>query len=123
MTCATGMRMMVVMVRPGHNDEDRLRCPLTRRQVTEILQAHEDQLCQFGVKKIRLFGSVARESAGSQSDVDMVVDFSPITYRRFVALKAFLESILGREVDLLTPAAVQGRLKEEIERDLVDVST
>jgi len=55
--------------------------------------------------------------------VDMVVEFSQITYRRFVALKAFLESILGREVDLLTPGAVQGRLKDEIEKDLVDVPT
>ncbi len=115
--------MMIVMVRPEHNDEDRPRGPMTRRQVIEILQAHQDELRQLGVKKIRLFGSIARESAGSQSDVDMVVDFSQITYRRFVALKAFLESILGREVDLLTPAAVQGRLKEEIERDLVDVPT
>jgi len=115
--------MMRVMVRPEHNDEDSPRCPMTRRQVIEILQAHQEQLRQFGVKKIRLFGSVARESAGSQSDVDMVVEFSEITYRRFVALKSFLESILGREVDLLTPAAVQGRLKDEIEKDLVDVPT
>ena len=123
MTCATGIRMMVVMVRPEHNDGDRPRCLLTRRQVIEILQAHEKELRQFGVKKISLFGSVARESAGSESDVDMVVEFSQITYRRFVALKAFLESILGREVDLLTPGAVQGRLKDEIEKDLVDVPT
>ena len=114
---------MVVMVCPEHNDEDRPRYPLMRRQVIQILQAHEEELGQFGVKRIRLFGSVARESAGSQSDVDMVVEFSPITYRRFVALKAFLESILGREVDLLTPGAVQGRLKDEIEKDLVDVPT
>jgi hypothetical protein len=49
--------MMGVMVRPEHIDEDRPRCPLTRRQVIEILQAHPEQLRQFGVKKIRLFGS------------------------------------------------------------------
>jgi len=53
----------------------------------------------------------------------MVVEFSQTTYRRFVALKSFLEAILGRGVDLLTPAAVQGRLKHEIEKDLVDVPT
>ena len=40
-----------------------------------------------------------------------------------MALKSFLESILRREVDLLTPDAVQGRLKDEIEKDLVDVPT
>jgi predicted nucleotidyltransferase len=123
LTYAAGIRMMMVMVRPEHNDEDSPRGPMARRQVIEILQAHQEELRGFGVKKIRLFGSVARESAGSQSDVDMVVEFSEITYRRFVALKAYLESILGREVDRLTPAAVQGRLKDEIEKDLVDVPT
>ncbi|MCX5643122.1 MAG: nucleotidyltransferase family protein [Phycisphaerae bacterium] len=87
----------------------------------ETLQAHHEQLRQFGVRKISLFGSVARESAGSQSDVDMVVEFSETTYRRFIALKSFLESILGRKVDLLTPPAVEGRLKAEIEKDLIDV--
>ncbi len=123
MTCAMKIRMMMVMVRPEHNDEDSSRCPMTRRQVIEILQAHQEELRQFGVKKISLFGSVARESAESRSDVDMVVEFTETTYRRFIALKSFLESILGRKVDLLTPAAVQGRLKEEIEKDLVDVPT
>ncbi|MBM4024589.1 MAG: nucleotidyltransferase family protein [Planctomycetes bacterium] len=96
---------------------------MTRRQVIEILQAHQEELRQFGVKKIHLFGSVAREAAGSTSDVDMIVEFSETTYRRFIALKSFLESILGRKVDLLTPEAVQGRLKQEIEKDLVDVPT
>ena len=115
--------MMMVMVRPEHNDEDRPRSPMTRRQVIEILQAHQDELRQFGVKKISLFGSVARESAEPESDVDMVVELSETTYRRFLALKSFLESVLGRKVDLLTPAAVQGRLKQEIEKDLVDVPT
>jgi hypothetical protein len=111
------------MVRPEHNSEERSRSPITRQQVIETLQAHREQLRQFDVKKISLFGSVARESAESQSDVDMVVEFSETTYRRFVALKSFLESILGRDVDLLTPPAVQGRLKEEIEKDLIDVPT
>jgi hypothetical protein len=116
--------MMIVMVRPEHNDsEDRRSDPMTRRQVIETLQAHQEELRQLGVRKISLFGSVARESAESQSDVDMVVEFSETTYRRFIALKSFLESVLGRKVDLLTPAAVQGRLKEEIEKDLVDVPT
>jgi len=118
------VRMIAFMVRPEHNnDEDCPRRPMTRRQVIETLQVHREQLRRLGVKKIGLFGSVARESAESQSDVDMIVEFSETTYRRFIALKSFLESILGRKVDLLTPPAVEGRLKEEIEKDLIDVPT
>ena len=96
---------------------------MTRQQVIGILQTHREELRQLGVKKISLFGSVARDSIESQSDADLIVEFSETTYRRFVALKAFLESILGRKVDLLTPAAVEGRLKAEIEKDLVHVPT
>jgi hypothetical protein len=42
---------MVGMVRPEHNDGDHPRCPLTRRQVVEILQAHQEELRQFGMNE------------------------------------------------------------------------
>lgn len=93
----------------------------TREEVIASLRSHRAELDDLGVRQISLFGSVARGGLLPESDVDMIVDFSQVTYRRFVALKAFLEAILGRKVDLLTPPAVHGRLKEEIEKDLVDV--
>ena len=88
-----------------------------------MLQSHRRELDQLGVTRISLFGSAARGALGPRSDVDMIVEFSQTTYRRFIALKSFLETILGRGVDLLTPGAVQGRLKAEIEKDLIDVPT
>lgn len=109
------------MVRSGHANQDKRSPALTREQVIELLRAHRAEFDEFGVKRITLFGSVARDDLHHEGDVDMIVDFSPVTYRRFVALKAFLESVLGKRVDLLTPPAVHGRLKEEIEKDLVDV--
>jgi len=93
----------------------------TRDDVIESLRSHRAELDDFGVRRISLFGSVARGALHADSDVDMIVDFSDVTYRRFVALRALLESILGRKVDLLTPPAVRGRFKETIEKDLVDV--
>ena len=111
------------MVRSSHNEERR-SCPAqTREEIIELLRSHQRELKDFGVEGISLFGSAARGTLESQSDVDMVVQFSETTYRRFVGLKSFLESVFGRNVDLLTPHAVQGRLKEEIERDLVHVQT
>ena len=112
------------MVQIEHkNEQEGPRCLMTLEQVIGILQSQRDQLKRFGVKQIRLFGSITHGSLESQSDVDMVVAFSQTTYRRFIGLKSFLESILGRKVDILTPPAVQGRLKEEIEKDLIDVPT
>lgn len=108
------------MARCEHN-EDRLSPSGTREEIIQLLQSHRHELDELGVKHIRLFGSAARGTLQCDSDVDMIVEFSKSTYRRFIGLKSFLESILGRKVDLLTPPAVQGRLRDHIQKDLVDV--
>ena len=116
--------MLIGMIHSEPNrSQDDARCPTTSQQIIDVLQKHREHLKRLGVERIRLFGSAARGELRPRSDVDMVVEFSQTTYRRFVEVKSFLESILGRRVDLLTPAAVQGRLKDEIERDLIDVPT
>lgn len=109
------------MIRSENDNQNRVVPAETREDIIELLQSHRRELDELGVMRLSLFGSAARGSLTPQSDVDMVVEFSQTTYRRFVALKSFLETVLGRGVDLLTPAAVQGRLKQEIEKDLVDV--
>lgn len=111
------------MIRSGHTNDDRVSPPGTREEIIGLLQSHRRELDELGVTRISLFGSAARGDLAPESDVDMVVEFSETTYRRFIALRAFLVSILGRGVDLLTPPAVQGRLKEEIEKDLIHVPT
>jgi len=111
------------MIRSENDNENRAIPAETREQIIELLRSHRRELDELAVTRISLFGSAARGDLTPQSDVDMVVEFSETTYRRFIALKSFLETILGRGVDLLTPAAVQGRLKQEIEKDLVDVPT
>lgn len=102
---------------------DSVQYPTTSQQIVAVLQEHREHLRGLGVQRIALFGSAVRGELGPHSDVDVVVEFSETTYRRFIALKAFLESILGRKVDLLTPDAITGRLKAEIEKDLIDVPT
>lgn len=92
-------------------------------QLSQILCAHKDELHNFGVEKISVFGSVARNCATEKSDIDIVVELREITYRGYVALKKFLEKILQRKVDLVTSDAVTGRFKDEISKDLRDVTT
>jgi hypothetical protein len=92
-------------------------------QLSQILQAHRDELHDFGVEKISVFGSIARNSATEKSDIDMVVELRDITYRGYITLKKFLEKTLQRKVDLVTSDAVTGRFKDEISKDLRDVAT
>ena len=64
---------------------------------------------EYGVKRIGLFGSYAKgTSIKSTSDVDIIVEFDrPIGFK-FMELGDYLETILGKPVDLLTENAIQG---------------
>ena len=72
--------------------------PLTREAVTARLTAAEPDIRALGVAKLALFGSVVRGAARPNSDVDLLVQFSPgqKSYRRFIALSDLLESVPPR---------------------------
>lgn len=55
---------------------------------------------KYGVTKIGIFGSVARNEPDVESDVDIVVEMEPDLLKR-ASLKGELESILGKEVDVV----------------------
>jgi predicted nucleotidyltransferase len=55
---------------------------------------------RYGVTRLGIFGSVARDEAADESDVDVVVEMTPAMFGR-VSLKEELETILGVKVDLV----------------------
>jgi predicted nucleotidyltransferase len=60
---------------------------------------------EFGVRRLDLFGSLARGEGVSGSDVDLLVEFEEPALnpsKRFFGLLHRLEDALGCEVDLLT---------------------
>ncbi len=61
---------------------------------------------QYHVKRIGLFGSFATETATANSDVDLVIEFEQPIGLKFIELCGYLESCLGRKVDVLTTAGV-----------------
>lgn len=78
---------------------------------------------RFGVRRIAVFGSVARNEATELSDVDILVELDPPpSYDRFFELRFHLEKLLGTEIDLVTQAAVRPDLRPYIERELIDVA-
>jgi uncharacterized protein len=77
---------------------------------------------RFGVARLALFGSVSRNQATQDSDVDIVVRFDgPATSARYFGVQFFLEDLLGRPVDLVSEKAVRPELRAHIEQELVDV--
>ncbi|HXJ81930.1 MAG TPA: nucleotidyltransferase family protein [Candidatus Methylomirabilis sp.] len=77
----------------------------------------------FGVRRVALFGSTARDEARQDSDLDVLVEFEVVpTLDDFVGLKYFLEDRIGRRVDLVTLDALKPRMRPVVEREALDVA-
>uniref|UniRef100_B8HN06 DNA polymerase beta domain protein region n=1 Tax=Cyanothece sp. (strain PCC 7425 / ATCC 29141) TaxID=395961 RepID=B8HN06_CYAP4 len=93
---------------------------MDRQGVLDLLDAHRDRLDEFAVKALFLFGSVARDEARSDSDVDFLVEFDrPVGLFTLLGLKAYLEELLGCSVDVGTPSSLRPHLRERVLREAV----
>ena len=97
---------------------------MTREEAIRILRKALPGLKErFGVEDLAIFGSVARNQAGPESDVDVLVTFGGRTrFRVFMGLQFELEELLGLKVDLVTAKALKTIAKPSIDRDLIRVS-
>lgn len=78
-----------------------------RNQILEIAE-----VCN--VENVRVFGSVARGDAGSNSDVDFLVHIRPNTGIEFFGMKADLEKLLNIKIDVVTDTTLHPRIRERI---------
>lgn len=93
---------------------------MERDQILALLKSRRRQLKKYGVHSLSVFGSVARGQARKNSDIDILVDFEkPVGLFEYARLKMYLEDVLGREVDLVTPEALRKELREEILREAI----
>ena len=98
---------------------------MRRDEALRILREHSVEIRAYGVQGLFLFGSVARDEATPESDVDILVDFDPeaqIGLFEFLRLQRFLSRLLGRRVDLVTREAIRPQLAKHILQDLVDAA-
>lgn len=79
--------------------------------IIELLESQSEALKAHGVKKIGVFGSYARDEADLKSDVDVYVELNETqrTFRNFNAIYEILESVLHRQIDLVTDQALSER--------------
>lgn len=91
--------------------------------VVREIKKHRSELRLLDVKSLSVFGSIARNTATSESDVDVLVSFTgPATFDRYMDLKFYLEDLLGRSVDLVTEEGLRPELRPYIEQDMVCVA-
>jgi uncharacterized protein len=77
---------------------------------------------EYSVKKIGLFGSVARDEQTLRSDIDLLVEFSkPVGFVNFMRLENFLSERLGEKVDLVTPDSLKPVIRQDILSEVIYV--
>lgn len=78
---------------------------------------------RFGVRRLALFGSAARNELRDDSDMNVLVEFaSPATIDGYFDLKDCFGQLLGRPVDLVTEKNHKPRARLQVERDLIPVA-
>ncbi len=96
---------------------------MKREEVTAILREHQEAFGRFGVLSLSLFGSVARDEASEVSDVDILAVFErPLTFKRYMGFRVFLEDLLKVRVDLVTDQGLRDRVRQQIEKDAIRVA-
>ena len=96
---------------------------MSRQEVLSTLRVQRAALHErFGVARLTLFGSVARDQAVPGSDVDLLVEFDkPVGLFSFLELQNHLEALLGCAVDLGTAQSLKPRLRARVMAEAVHV--
>ncbi|HEX8361411.1 MAG TPA: nucleotidyltransferase family protein [Longimicrobium sp.] len=95
----------------------------TRAEVIDRLREAEAQIRGLGVRRLALFGSFARSEPRPDSDVDVLVEFSPgeKSFDRFMGLCDLLEETLARRVEVVTMEALSPHIRPHILAEAQDV--
>ena len=86
------------------------RVSLDREMIAAFCRRHH-------IRQLALFGSVLRDDFRPESDVDILVEFEPgykVGLIRLAGMELELSALLGRKVDLRTPADLSRYFRQDV---------
>jgi predicted nucleotidyltransferase len=93
---------------------------LTCEKAIKFLKEAKSELSRFHIKALFLFGSVARNEARLDSDVDVLVEFTkPIDLFVLIELQYFLEALFHRKVDVIPSNSLHEAFKYNVLKEAV----
>jgi predicted nucleotidyltransferase len=100
-----------------------MEAAMNRTRALKLLTQSKPILAaRYGVTHLALFGSTARDTARSDSDIDILVAFDgPAMSQRYFGVQFYLEDLFGASVDLVTEKALRAELRPFIEKEAVHV--
>jgi len=92
----------------------------------EIISNHREQILslaeKYGASNVRVFGSFARGTADEKSDVDFLVNLAPgRSLFDLGGLLYELQELIGRRVDIVTPAGLRPRIRDRVLREATPI--
>ena len=94
--------------------------------IQEIVTKHREQILslaeKYGASDVRVFGSFARGTADEKSDVDFLVNLAPgRSLFDLGGLLYELQELIGRRVDVVTPAGLRPRIRDRVLREALPI--
>jgi hypothetical protein len=95
-------------------------------KLEETLKARREEIlaiaAKYGVRNVRVFGSVARGEADDKSDLDLLVEPLPgFTLIKSSAISRELEELLGRRVDVVSERGLRERIRDHVLKEAVSL--
>jgi uncharacterized protein len=95
---------------------------MKQTEVLALIQSQKTQIQELGVKSLDLFGSVARDQATAESDVDILIELNePSGFFEFFQIQHYLEDLLQRPIDLSTIDSLKEHLREPVLSEVIRV--
>ncbi len=96
----------------------------TKQELLAAITSNREVIKGYGVSNLGLFGSFSKGRFTETSDVDLLVEFIPEqkTFDNFMELSFFLEELLGRKVELVTPQSLSKFIAPHILKEVENVS-
>ena len=98
---------------------------MDKQDILNYLKSQQDRYSQrFGIKFIGIFGSLARDEATKESDIDILYEIQKdkkLSIFNYLKLKNELENAFHKKVDLVREKALKPKIKDYLYKDLIYV--
>jgi uncharacterized protein len=95
---------------------------MKKQDAIDVLRRHQDDLRAHGIIHAALFGSVARDEAGAQSDIDILIELDPelpLDIFAYAGLKRYVAELFEQPVDVVNKEALKPYLRNPVSADAV----
>ncbi len=95
---------------------------MTQEEILSFLSQHKQEFeNRYSITKIGLFGSVAKNEHGKDSDIDLVVEMHEKNYFKLIEFENYLKEHFHNKIDVGFLKSMKSYIQKQISKDLIYV--